>query len=166
MKRIIIVRHAKSVPYGYDDDFNRDLTDRGIKDAEKISSKLKELKIISDLVIASPATRTMHTANIFCKNLGYDLKFIRQEVDFYDGATTQSFIGVIQKLPEDVQTIFIFGHNPSVYYLVDNLVNSFNADMPTCSTVGIDFQVDKWAEVASRGGKVAFQYIPKGMKAK
>ncbi len=42
MKRVIIVRHAKSVPYGYDDDFHRDLTDRGIHDAEKISSKLKE----------------------------------------------------------------------------------------------------------------------------
>lgn len=28
MKRVIIVRHGKAVPYGYDDDFNRDLQDR------------------------------------------------------------------------------------------------------------------------------------------
>ena len=37
MKRVVIVRHAKSVPYGYEDDFNRYLTERGEKDAAKIS---------------------------------------------------------------------------------------------------------------------------------
>ena len=163
MKRLIIVRHAKSDPYGYDNDFYRDLTDRGIKDAEKISSQLKKTGITPDLVIASPATRTMHTANIFCKNLEYDFKAIRQEVAFYDTATTQDFISVIQQLPEEIQTVFIFGHNPTVYYLVDKMVKYFNADMPTCSTVGIDFSVDRWEQVAPQGGKVAFQYIPKGM---
>jgi len=166
MKRVVIVRHAKSVPYGYDDDFHRDLTDRGIHDAEKISSRLKDNGIAPDLVIASPAVRTMHTAAIFCKNLEYDLKSINQEIAFYEGATTQDFIEVIQKLPEEIQTVFIVGHNPAVYYLVYNLVKHFTSDMPTCSTVGLDFQVDKWEDVAARGGTVAFQYIPKGMEAK
>jgi phosphohistidine phosphatase len=163
MKRLIIVRHAKSVPYGYDDDFRRDLTDRGINDAEKISLRLKEMGITADLVIASPATRTMHTASIFCQNLGYDVKSIRKEPDFYEGATTQDFIDLIQQISEAVQTVFIFGHNPAVYYLVYNLVKYFNADMPTCSTVALDFPVEKWTEVGARGGKVAFQIVPKGM---
>lgn len=163
MKRLIIVRHAKSVPYGYDDDFHRDLTDRGVHDAEKISTKLKETGITPDLVISSPAMRTMHTASIFCRNLGYDIKYIHQETAWYDATTAEDFIEVIQKLPEDIQTVFIFGHNPAIYYLVFNLVKYFNADMPTCSTVAVDFPVDKWAEVAARGGSVAFQYIPKSM---
>jgi phosphohistidine phosphatase len=163
MKRVIIVRHAKSVPYGYDDDFNRDLTDRGINDAEKISSRLKEMEIVPDLVIASPAMRTMHTANIFCQNLGYDINSIRKETDFYEGMTTQDFIDLIQELPENVQTIILVGHNPAVYYLAYNLVKHFNSDMPTCSTVAFDFPVDKWKEVSARGGKVAFQFVPKGM---
>ena len=166
MKRVIVVRHAKSVPYGYDDDFHRDLTDRGILDAEKISSRLKDTGIIPDLVMASPAVRTMHTANIFCRNLGYDLKSIHQEIAFYEGATTQDFIEVIQKLSEEVHTVLLVGHNPAAYYLVYNLVKYFNADMPTCSTVGIDFPIDHWAEVSARGGTLAFQYIPKGKEAK
>lgn len=163
MKRVIIVRHAKSVQYGYDNDFHRDLTDRGINDAEKISSTLKKKGIIPDLVIASPAKRTMHTANIFCKNLGYELNSIRQEPTFYDAATTHDFIEVIQELPENVQTVCIVGHNPAVYYLVSNLMKYFNGDMPTCSTVAIDFEVNKWPEVAARSGKLAFQYVPKEM---
>ena len=28
-----------------------------------------------------------------------------------------------QQLPEEVQTVFVFGHNPTVYYLVYNLLN-------------------------------------------
>lgn len=163
MKRVIIIRHAKSVPYGYDDDFNRDLTERGIEDADKISKRIKELGIVPDLVIASPAVRTMHTASIFCKNLGYDFKTIRQESSFYGGVTTQRFVDLLQQLSEDVQTVFIFGHNPTVYYLVYNLVKHFTSDMPTCSTVALNFSVEKWTQIEARKGNVAFQLTPKSM---
>lgn len=161
MKRVIVIRHAKSIPYGYDNDFYRDLTDRGIHDAEKISVLLKDKGILPDLVIASPAKRTMHTATIFCNTLGYDVNAIRQEPSFYDSATTHDFIEVLQNLPDGVHTVCIVGHNPAVYYLVSNLVKYFNGDMPTCSTVSVDFPVDKWTSVAARGGKLAFQYVPK-----
>lgn len=161
MKRVVIVRHAKSVPYGYDDDFHRDLTDRGIEDANKISKRLNELEIVPDLVIASPAVRTMHTSGIFCKNLGYDLKSVQEESSFYGGVTTQRFVDLLQQLPEDVQTVFVFGHNPTVYYLVYNLLKHFTADMPTCSTVVLDFEVQNWKDVSARGGKMAFQITPK-----
>lgn len=163
MKRVVIVRHAKSVPYGYDDDFNRDLTDRGINDAEKISLKLREKGVFPELVIASPATRTMHTAAVFCQNLGYDLAAIRQEMAIYNGLSTQSFINLLNELPENVQTVFVFGHNPTVHTLAYNLVNEFYSDMPTCATVVIEFPVEKWKRISARSGEVAFHLIPKSM---
>jgi len=161
MKRIVIVRHAKSEPFGYDNDFNRDLTDRGESDAEKISSKLLEMKIVPDLVISSPATRALHTASIYCKNLGYSESKMLKEDSLYSGITTEDFVGLVRQLPATVQTVFVFGHNPTVYYLAYNLVKYFNSDMPTCSTVAIDFPVDKWLEVSARGGQLAFQFTPK-----
>ena len=163
MKKVIIVRHAKSVPYGYDDDFHRDLTERGVSDALKISQELKNRIVFPDLIIASPATRTMHTALVFCGNLDYSTSSIRQVDDLYEGMTTQSFIDLLQQLPENVQTVFVFGHNPTVYYLVYNLVKYFNSDMPTCSTVGLDFEIDSWKEVSAHGGKITFQLVPKKM---
>jgi len=163
MKRVIIVRHAKSVPYGYDNDFYRDLTERGEADAEKISLRLQEMGISPDLVISSPATRTMHTATIFCHNLNYKKSAIQEEEDLYDGLTTQEFVDFLQKLPEKIQTVFVFGHNPTVYYLVYNMVKYFNSDMPTCSTVAIDFQVEKWTDVSAHGGKITFQITPKNL---
>jgi phosphohistidine phosphatase len=163
MKRVVIVRHAKSVPYGYDDDFNRDLTERGINDAEKLSLKLRALGVFPELVIASPATRTMHTAAIYCQNLGYEINSIQQEQDLYDGITTHDFIELLHQLSEEVQTVFVFGHNPTVHTLAYNLVHEFYSDMPTCATVALDFQFEKWKFIAARSGEVAFQLLPKSV---
>lgn len=161
MKRVVIVRHAKSEPYGYDNDFYRDLTDKGKGDAEKISDKLLNLGLHPDLVVSSTATRAMHTATIFCHKLGYDISKIRKEVILYAGMTTQAFIDLLQTLSEEVETVFVFGHNPTVYYLAYNLVKYFNSDMPTCSTVVLDFPVERWTEISARGGVVAMQITPK-----
>jgi phosphohistidine phosphatase len=163
MKRVVIVRHAKAVPFGYDDDFHRDLTERGESDASKISLRLKEMDVFPDLVIASPATRTMHTASIYCHNLDIEIASIRQEEVLYDGLTTQRFVEILNELSADVQTVFVFGHNPTVHSLVYNLVGSFHSDMPTCATVVMDFKVEHWKEVSAREGKVAMQFTPKSL---
>ena len=48
MKRVVIVPHGKAVPYGYEDDFTRDLRDRGKNDAELVSQELKKQNVIPD----------------------------------------------------------------------------------------------------------------------
>ena len=62
MKHLVIVRHAKSVPYGYDEDFHRDLKKRGETDSVLVSKKLKELNFLPGLIISSPALRAKRTA--------------------------------------------------------------------------------------------------------
>lgn len=164
MKRVVIVRHAKSVPYGYDDDFNRDLSSRGKNDATLVSSELKKRNIFPDAMISSPAKRAIKTARIFAENLGFDKNNIREEEDIYDGQTTSAFLEMIQQLPKNAETVFIFGHNPGFHYFVSNLLDYFGGDMPTCSTVGIDFETDSWKNAETRKGKKAFQLIPKMFK--
>ena len=164
MKRVVIVRHAKSVPYGYDDDFNRDLKDRGKNDADKVSNELQKKGIKADAMISSPAKRAIKTARIFAENLSFNSKNILQNQDIFDGLTTSEFLDLIHDLPEDVETAFFFGHNPGFYYFVNNLSKNFNGDMPTCSTVGIDFDVNSWSEVEARSGNIAFQIVPRMFK--
>ncbi len=164
MKRVVIVRHAKSVPYGYDDDFNRGLKDRGHNDAKIISDKLKDEDVKPDLIISSPAKRALMTAKIYAENLNYPESKILLEDDLYDGITTQEFVHILNNLAEEIKTVFVFGHNPIVYYLCSNLVKYFNGDMPTSSTVGIDFDIENWREVSARQGKLAFHLIPRDYK--
>jgi phosphohistidine phosphatase len=123
MKRVVIVRHAKAVPYGYDDDFNRDLTDRGKNDAGLVSKELLKKGInCPDILISSPAKRALKTARIFADNLGYERSQIKEIEDIYDGLTTSEFLELIQSLPDDTETVFFFGHNPGFHFFVNNLL--------------------------------------------
>lgn len=164
MKRVVIVRHAKAVPYGYDDDFNRKLRDRGKNDANQISLKLIGDGIKADLIISSPAKRAFKTAKIYAENFRYSNHSIQIEEDLYEGMTTQEFVDLLREISEEVQTVFVFGHNPLVYHLTNNLVKLFNSDMPTCSTVAVDFDVESWKEVSARGGDLAFHLTPRMLK--
>ena len=161
MKRVIIVRHAKSVPYGYDDDFNRDLSSRGKSDASIIGSELRKRGVHPDVMISSPAKRAIKTARTFAEQLDFGQNNIIEKQDIYDGQTTSEFVEIIQDLPETASTAFFFGHNPGFYYFVGNLLTVFHDDMPTCSTVVIDFNVDSWGKVEARTGTLAFQLVPR-----
>ena len=160
MKRVFIVRHAKAVPYGYDDDFTRDLTDRGVNDANLIGRELKNRGIIPNVMISSPANRAIQTALIFAENLEFNKKEIDEIENMYHGLTTSEFLELIKELPNTAETAFFFGHNPAFHYFTNNLLERFYEDMPTCSTVAIDFNVDSWKKVEARTGKKAFQLIP------
>lgn len=160
MKRVVIVRHAKAVPYGYDDDFTRDLTDRGVNDAQHIGKELKKMGITPDTMISSPANRALQTALIFAENMDFNKKKIVEIENIYHGLTTSEFLGLIQELNDEVKTAFFFGHNPGFHYFVNNLLEYFRDEMPTCSTVAIDFKVDSWKKVSARTGKKTFQLIP------
>lgn len=161
MKRLVIVRHAKAVPYGYDMDFDRELTDRGENDAANIGRELNKKGIVPDLMISSPAARALKTARIFAQNLGYERDKIKELMVIYEGLTTSGFLSIVHQLPVDAQTVFFFGHNPGFHYLVSNLLAEFLGEMPTCSTVGIDFNVESWSEIEARTGKAAFHFVPK-----
>ena len=164
MKRIVIVRHAKAVPYGYDDDFSRDLKDRGLKDAKMVSEELSNLGIKPDAMISSPAKRAIKTARIFAEHLGFEEKNIREVPEIYDGLTTSEFVELIQSLDDKLKTVFFFGHNPDFQIFAGNLLKNFHDDMPTCATVGIDFPVETWKLVETRTGENALRLIPKMFK--
>ncbi|SHI64237.1 phosphohistidine phosphatase [Tangfeifania diversioriginum] len=164
MKRVVIVRHAKAVPYGYEDDFNRDLRDRGKNDAKLVSEELNTLESKPDAMISSPAKRALKTARIFAEHLEFDAKKIREIPEIYDGLTTSEFVELIQSLDDNLQTVFFFGHNPDFHMFTGNLLKSYHDDMPTCATVGIDFQVGSWKQVEARTGENAFRLTPKMFK--
>ena len=164
MKRVVIVRHGKAVPYGYEDDFTRDLRKRGINDAGLVSQELEKRGILPDEMISSPAKRAIKTARIFADNLDFKQNNIVEVEDIYDGLTTSEFLGLIQELPVDADTAFFFGHNPGFYYYVSNLLKEFRGDMPTTSTVVIDFDVHTWQEVEARTGNLVIQLVPRMFK--
>jgi phosphohistidine phosphatase len=160
MKRVIIVRHAKAVPTDYDNDIERGLTERGEDDAETISKELKKSGISAELIISSPAKRAKKTAEIFAKTLDYPKKSIRFEKKLYSGKSPENFLIMLKELEDELNTVFVFGHNPSVYYYMNYLMRDFTYDVPTCSTIAIDFDIDSWSDLEARSGELGLRLIP------
>src|SRR5438034_8146614 len=77
MKTLFLIRHAKS---SRDDpalaDKDRPLNDRGKRDAPKMGKRLAKRNVAPDLILSSPATRALKTAQIIAKKLDYKRKNI------------------------------------------------------------------------------------------
>ena len=160
MKRIILVRHAKAEDGNYSDDINRKLRSQGKEDAQMISIALKEQLIKPDLIISSHARRALKTAKIYAKTLHYPKEQIQIIEELYDGISPGNFIDYFRELDDSFNTVFVFGHNPTIYYLVSALLHSYNQDMPTCATIGIDFDTDTWKNIELMNGTLVFRLTP------
>jgi phosphohistidine phosphatase len=161
MKRLIIVRHAKAEQGGFDHDFDRELSEKGKNDARKIGRDLKEWNILPDYIISSPASRALTTARIFAEELDFQKKKIIENEGLYFDFTVQDFVEMLHKIPDEYQTVFVFGHNPFMMYIAGSMCHNFHGDMPTCSTVVIDFNCESWKETEPHKGNFFLHLYPK-----
>lgn len=164
MKRLAIIRHAKTEQHGYDRDYNRELLPRGIEDAQTIAAELKRNKVNPDKIISSPATRAITTARLMAEVLGYPSIKIEEKKELYFDFTTQDFVDLIQHTSDAVNTLFIVGHNPFMHYVAMNLSRNYDGHMPTCSTVVLDFDVDSWKNIEPRQGLLFLHLYPKNVR--
>jgi phosphohistidine phosphatase len=158
MKRLMIVRHAKS---DWDDaslkDFDRTLNHRGNKAAPQMAERLLKKNIIPQYILSSPAVRAKTTANIFADTLG--LAEPSYNRDIYE-ANYPTLLNIVNGLPDAYDFVAMFGHNPGFSDLLVNLTGEYY-DMPTCTVAVIDFDFEEWKLVSGDTGKVSFYDYPK-----
>ena len=162
MKKIVIIRHAKS---DWDDktldDYDRPLNERGFQDAPLIGRFLKEKKLIPDFIISSPATRAMTTAELIAKEVGYE-KAITPNQYVYE-AYVNTLQEIVSFIHDDNYTVFLVGHNPGVSALA-YMLSDLKESVPTCATVEIDFDCDSWMEVSRENSTLISYDFPKKFK--
>lgn len=161
MKKIILIRHAKS---SWDDpnhtDFERPLNKRGKRDAPFMGKLLKKENIIPDLIISSPAVRALTTAQIISEELDYPKKKIVIEDCIYESGIKE-IESIIQKLDDKYKTVILFGHNPTFTSYANHLGDKYIDNLPTCGIVGLKLDIDNWTEVERGKGKVYLFEYPK-----
>ncbi len=137
MKTIIIVRHAKS---SWDDhtlaDFDRPLNERGKHDAPIMAERLLKKQPGVQAFISSPAKRAKKTATIFAKAYGLEKDDVQLKDELYMAAENV-FYKVIGQLPESVNSIAVFAHNPGITDFVNTLTDFRVDDLPTCGLVAV-----------------------------
>ncbi len=161
MKQVVLVRHAKAVPWGYEDDFYRDLTQRGREDAARVGSRLKSMGIQPGLFVSSPARRALETALAFAAVFGYPAEDIEEDPALYPGYAPHGFLEMLRGLSGEHDTLFVFGHNPAMEEYAHSLSDRFYGEVPTCSAIVIRFEADHWGLAEMHGGRLAGHFTPK-----
>ncbi|MFQ5628749.1 MAG: histidine phosphatase family protein, partial [bacterium] len=123
--------------------------------------KLKEIKVLPDLVISSPAKRAIKTATMIAKEIGFPKNKIEQNIKIYENSS-RVIVEIVRSIDGKFEHAMLCGHNPSItdlsYFLTDNDV----ANIPTCGVVMIGLPVDSWKEVMQGIGKLlSFDYPKK-----
>lgn len=164
MKTVYIVRHAKS---SWEDftlsDHDRPLLPVGVKRTKKIAEYLKDKGVHPDLMMSSSAVRALETAKIIAGVIGYPVKKIKVEKRLYD-ASAEDILAELYALPDQVESVMVFGHNPTLTYLVNHFVKSGIDNLPTSGVVGINFKTGRWQNIPGAPFSVDLIVFPKMLK--
>lgn len=148
MKTLLLLRHAKSSWKNPGlADIDRPLNKRGKRDAPRIGALLRELDLIPEIVICSPALRARKTLEAVSEESGYDGEIIINE-DFYPG-DTETFIESFYSLPKEIERVMIVGHNPGLEEFLHDLTGE-SARMPTSALAQVSLPIIEWPELDAR----------------
>jgi len=148
---LYVIRHAKSSwsEFGARD-FDRELNERGRKDAPEMADRLKQKSVVPDLIISSSAVRAKLTALAFAKVVGFNADAILWKDELYE-ADIDTIYGVVGKIGEQYSTVLMFGHNPTWTYFVNGLAEVRIDNIPTCGVAGISLN-GAWKDVKMGSG--------------
>lgn len=126
-KKIFIIRHAKAEEHSFlKNDCHRNITEKGANRSLQLISMI-EGKFLNDepiLFLSSSANRAIQTAEICAKALDYPIHAIQQTKNIYE-ASYKTILKEINKTPDHINTLFVFGHNPGLSDLVNYICDTY-----------------------------------------
>lgn len=163
MKQLLIVRHAKSSwDFKVLSDFDRELNERGHKDAPVMAKRLLDKKISIGAFVSSTAVRALTTATYFAATYQQTQDTILQFDELYN-ASANTIFDVIAKTSDELQSIAVFTHNPGVTDFANMLTTTKIDDMPTCGIFAVKAHCASWANFKDAKKEFWFFDYPKNV---
>lgn len=123
MDNIFVLRHGVAEDYSLvGDDFNRKLTDDGIKKTKRLSQFFNGLKEDLDIVLTSPYVRAKETAELFIENIAPKPKL--EVADFMSvGASSREIAQGL--LPyNNYKKVVVVGHEPDLGLFIGDVIDA------------------------------------------
>lgn len=155
MPTLIVLRHAKAIAGLGLADIDRPLNDRGRRDSTATGEWLRENALLPDQVLCSTAVRTRETLERLALSSP-----VAYESAIYDN-DAGTLLSLIQQSGDDVGTLLLIGHNPSVHELIDDLTGDAPEAFPTCALAVIELS-GAWGEASPGSGVLVSSRTPKG----
>ncbi len=161
MRRLLLVRHAKTEPAVGRDDYERALTDRGRDDARRVAGALAARDMLPDVLVHSGALRTKQTAEIFAAEWPRRVE-LQEDPRLYDAAQGMLFARA-RSLSDSYASVGLVGHNPGIGEFAVSLAGSgvhselrrMAAKFPTCAVAALEFSVASWDDIEQQAALLA-----------
>jgi phosphohistidine phosphatase len=148
VRRLTLMRHANAQ---WKDpqiaDFDRPLNRRGNSEAEAMSRRLMELKLIPTILLASTALRAQQTADIVARELGVTARNRRTDESLYLAAPAD-ILRVVQTTGPRIPHLMIVGHNPGITEVANLFAPAQSIeDLATAAVCTLTFDSRTWEDV-------------------
>lgn len=147
---LAILRHGKSErgPQ-FEIDFERPLAPRGIKAAQAVGRLLASHDPPVELIVTSPATRALHTAQLVQAEL--DDAPLSEDNGIY-AATLSGLLSTISAFADNIGCVLLVGHNPGLEELAAHLAGDPSVLLKTCSLVWVKLDGRTWGDAVQMQG--------------
>ncbi|MGD0189544.1 MAG: histidine phosphatase family protein [Rhizomicrobium sp.] len=174
MMRLLLLRHAKSQQDETLRDRDRPLNSRGRSDAPRMGGYMHHKRYLPQLVLCSPAKRTLETWELVSPELDRvpDVRF-SDALYLAPAATIEKMVHAV---PPDIRTLLLIGHNPGLEDFARALTrapetpkeiergNDMRDKFPTCALAVLEFEADSWSGIARQAGALADFARPKTLE--
>jgi phosphohistidine phosphatase len=161
MKQLTIVRHAKSAWDNFElSDHDRPIKSTGFKKTNRIIDFLKSKNFSPDVILSSSAVRAYETAVLIANGIGFDKGLIKKTKSLYHAGVDDIYNEVFG-INNDVNTVMLVAHNPTLTDFVNEFVQPNIDNLPTTGTVCIEFKTENWEKIADAEYNVKFVVFPR-----
>lgn len=166
-RRVVVMRHAKAEQVG-SSDFTRELSARGVEDAEEAGRWLAAFGIEPDHALVSAAVRTSQTWESVAAGAGWSDDAVYDDA-LYD-AGPETALDLMRETPDDARTLIVVGHNPTMAYLAQLLddgdgdeeaANELASGYPTSALTVFDFE-GEWSDLDEQCATVVAFHVGRG----
>lgn len=153
MKKLILLRHAKSSWDTQDSDRFRPLKQKGERRIAWVSEHYRTYFNEIDKVFCSPAVRAHQTAKLLVETLSLDATVLSVVESLYT-FDSRPVLDFIYRLDDALDKVVLVGHNPAFADCIEKLGNRYLGNLPTASFGYLSFTQNSWKYVQS--GKSEF----------
>src|SRR5262249_53244757 len=119
LKRLVLMRHAKAERHGLDKaDFDRELTERGRRDAALMGRVMHEAGLIPDRALVSSAARTVQTWEGVAESFPEAEAILTRKLYH---AEPDGILALVEG-EQDAETVLVVAHNPGIHALALRLL--------------------------------------------
>lgn len=170
MRRLVVLRHAKSAwPDGVPD-HQRPLAPRGRRDAPAVGAALVDADCLPDLALCSTAVRARQTWELASGQWGTPPP-VRHDRRLY-AADVPDLLDAVREVPPEVETLLLIGHNPGLEQLVlalagdglDDTLDVVRVKFPTSAIAVLAWHGTGWEALAPGTAVLTSVTVPRGRR--